>query len=186
MEESKIDELKEYALSDTDIQGVLETPTNIFTYPQLKNIRHIDEIFDPLGRAIMLYLTEAENVGHYISLIKKGDVIEFYDPYGHKADTQQIGLGIPKDQDTRLNGGYPLLSKLAKDAGYTIKSNGSGLQKDAPDVNTCGRHAVLRTLMYDIPMEQYNRWLKSGAGNGIDTDDLVVGLTEHKLINKYK
>ena len=181
-----MEELKEYALSDKDIQGVLETPTNIFTYPQLKNVRSIDEIFDPLGRAIMLYLTEAENVGHYISLIKRGNIIEFYDPYGHKADTQQKGLGIPKNEDIRLNGGMPLLTDLAKKGGYTIKNNTSAIQEDAPDVNTCGRHAVLRTLMYDIPMDKYNRWLKRGESDKINTDDLIVGLTEHKLNNKYK
>ena len=64
-----IDVLKDYSLSDDDFNKILEPDTNIFTYPQLKNVRHIDEIFDRKGRAIMLYLTENTHSCHWISLI---------------------------------------------------------------------------------------------------------------------
>ena len=176
-------EMKNYSLSDDDFDNILEPDTNIFTYPQLQNVRHIDEIFDRKGRAIMLYLTENENTGHWISLIKKGDIIEFYDPYGFKADTQQKNLEIPIQQDRELNGGFPLLTKLVNDAGYTLKSNKRKSQPFTDDINTCGRHAVFRTLLYDIPMEKYNKMLDSWENKDIKSDDLITLLT-NQLLNK--
>lgn len=177
-DKKQIEELKEYSLSDGDFRDILETDTNVLTYPQLHNYRHIDEIFDPLGRAILLYLTEGKNIGHWVSLIKRGNTIEFYDPYGNPADTQQRTLGLTPEQDRELNGGQKILTEMVEDAGYTLVSNRMKAQQDAPNVNTCGRHAVLRTMMYHLPMRQYNRWLASGKGNGINLDDIVSAITD--------
>ena len=178
-----IDVLKDYSLSDEDFNNILEPDTNIFTYPQLQNVRLIDEVFDRKGRAIMLYLTEGTHSGHWISLIKKGDVIEFYDPYGFKADTQGKRLGLSAEEDKELNTGYPLLSKLVRDAGYTLKSNSRKSQPFKDDNNTCGRHAVFRTLLSHIPMEQYNKLLDSWENKDVKSDDLITLLTK-QLINK--
>ena len=177
MEEEQVDLLKAQPLSDTELQGILQTPTNVFTYPDLDNYRHIDEIFDPLGRAIMLYLTENDTTGHYISLIKRGNVIEVYNPYGASMKEMGSDLGLSANEDQELNGGYGKLHRLAQEGGYTLKENKSKVQKDGMDVATCGRHTGLRTLLYKMSMEDYNKWLNSGKGNGIDADDLVVALT---------
>ena len=54
-----------YALSDKDIQEMLGG-TNIFRYPELSEMNSIEDAFDDKGRAMMLYLTENQNVGQVL------------------------------------------------------------------------------------------------------------------------
>jgi len=179
-----VEKIKEYSLSNDDFDKILEPDTNIFTYPELENVRHIDEVFDRKGRAIMLYLTENSNSGHWISLIKKGDTIEFYDPYGFKADTQGKKLGLTDKEDKELNTGMPLLTNLVKKAGYTLKSNKRKSQPYRDDVNTCGRHIVFRTLLYKMPMDRYNKLLDSWENKDVKSDDIITILTDNIIKNK--
>ena len=61
-----------YALSDSDINHILEPDTKVQQYRVLDNMHHIDELFDKLGRAVLLYSTDSPTSGHWVGLIKKG------------------------------------------------------------------------------------------------------------------
>lgn len=178
MNEAEIDRKKEYSLSKSDINDLLHRDTNIYTTQDLDKFRHIDEIFDPLGRCIILYLTENDHKGHWISLIKKGNIIEYYDPYGSHPLKQGETLNVDKDTDLKLNGDNKLI-KMIKGGGYIIKYNPRKSQEDKVGVNTCGRHTVFRTLLYKLPMEKYNKLLDSAVNKDINTDDLITYITEN-------
>ena len=49
-----LETLKGYALSDLDLQHILNPDTKIHKYTDLYKIKHIDELFDTLGRCILL------------------------------------------------------------------------------------------------------------------------------------
>lgn len=177
-----IDERKEYALSNTDIQDTIDGTTNIFTYPHLKDVHHIDELFDPKGRAIMLFLTENENVGHWIALLRRGDTIEIYDPYGYNPSQWKNKLGGAMSDMRDWFQDKPLLESKIKEAGYGMTYNKQQAQEVSPNINTCGRHSVMRLLFSNLTLDEYNKMLKNIKNNtGIDPDTLATALTEEIL-----
>jgi len=58
----RAEEVKSYALSETDMRKVIPT-LKIVSYPDLLKARSIDEVLDEKGRLMLLYLTENESTG---------------------------------------------------------------------------------------------------------------------------
>lgn len=173
--------LKEYPLGNDDLKQ-LYPHTKIFTYPELEHMHSIDEAFythpNGVGTAIMLFLTDADNVGHWIGLIKRGNQIEMYDPYGNKPEMLEENVGGRmnyKQDDTYLR-------EKVQDSGYSLISNGDQHQPESNDINTCGRHVVMRLLFADLPLKEYQRKIKELAKqNGMSVDTLVTLMTADKL-----
>lgn len=170
-------EAKQYSLSNTDIEDLIGK-TNIFTYPELENIRHIDELFrkgkNGVETAIMLYLTDSDNVGHWIGLIKKGNTIEMYDPYGNKPEklNKEVGGNMNYKQDPKL------LRDKVEESGYNLIHNSNQHQPISPNINTCGRHAVMRVMFGKLSLDEYHKKInKIAKDNGVSIDDIATALT---------
>jgi hypothetical protein len=173
-----LQEAKAYPLGDDDINKILEPDTHIFTYPYLKQVKDIDEIFDPYGRAMMLYLTENSNTGHWVCLIRRPDEIEFFDPYGEGVDKQLSWVG--KGKRMELEQERPLLSKLLREKGLPVVYNKTKFQKVDDDIATCGRHCVIRLLFKDLPLPKYAEMIKT---SGMTPDEFVTRKT-YDLLGK--
>lgn len=129
----------------------------------------LDEVLKPFGSCVILYET-ADNWGHWILLIRRGNVVELFDPYGYKPDEQR--KFIPR---TYLKKNYPHkhLVKLLLDSRYTIHYNNFELQdRNNKNVATCGRHVVMRALCKELDENQYAKLITEG----IDNPDLFVTL----------
>jgi hypothetical protein len=166
-----ISKVANYSLSDDDILRVLKPKTNIFRYPDLQNVTNINQIFDPYGRAVMLFLTEGESSGHWTAFIKKDKTIEFFDPYGVKPDNQKKWL--TKKELNQLGQTPDYLTNLlnkAKSEGYKIIYNKYPFQIDRGDINTCGRHILTRLMLKDLSLPQYKKLLLS---SGVSPDEFV-------------
>jgi hypothetical protein len=167
---------KDYALSSDDIRELIPH-TNIFTYPHLDSVSHIDEVLDGKGRAIMLWLTEDENTGHWVAIIRRGKTIEVYDAYGKKPDSTSFinNLGNTPEDLERFNQDQPLLTKLIKDSGYKLQYNSKQVQPNGSGINTCGRHSVMRLMLHHLPLDRYNSLLKRiETETGVRPDDLAT------------
>lgn len=171
-----MDKVKAYSLSDADIRKILGDDISIMTYPELKHMKSIDDCFDSSGRCIILYLTESENSGHWTALIKRGDTIEFFDPYGDSPEG--VRKMIDPEQRTALGEDRPYLNNLLK--GSRVVHNKNPFQQDKPGVNDCGRHCIMRLLNKDKSIEQYKALIKS---SGQSPDDWVCAET-YKLLRK--
>jgi len=170
-----LERVKEYPLSDGDIRRMLGG-TKIVTYPQLKRLRTIDDLFDEQGRALVLFLTESPTEGHWVCLLNKKKGIEFFDPYG---DTpQEIKEELPKSKRESLDMESPYLSRLLKASGRPVFYNTFAFQKTKRDVNTCGRHCVARLLYAPYSLEKYKSIIDQ---SGMSPDDFVSGLTASML-----
>lgn len=171
-----LDQVKEYPLSDGDIRRLLGGNIKILTYPQLKGLRSINQAFDDQGRGIVLFLVNGPTSGHWCCLIKRADSIEFFDPYG---DTPaEIKDEIPSSRLEELDMASPYLSRLLKQSGLPIYYNTHCFQSKKGDINTCGRHCVVRLLYAPDSVERYAAIIKS---SGLTADDFVSGLTYDRL-----
>lgn len=163
---------KSYPLGNDDILELVDLePSNIFTSKKLLEVDSIDELLDRNGRGILLHLTENDTTGHWIALIKKGNTIEIFDPYGNK----------PSEWNKKLNSAEGLnppngtLEKLIKDSGYKIKIN---RMKHQPinDSNsaTCGKHSAIRLLFHKMNLDEYNNFMGGIKKKyGINSENLV-------------
>jgi hypothetical protein len=172
-----LEQIEGYALGDDDIAKMLPK-TNIFTYPYLKHVKHIDEVFDNEGRAVMLYLTENDHTGHWVGLLRKKDHIEFFDPYGGKPDSELhwASGGLRKE----LGITQPYLTKLLRQSGLPVIYNKVEFQDKEEGVETCGRHTASRLLFSHLSLPEYYNMIKKSK---LEADEFVAGLT-FPLIHK--
>jgi hypothetical protein len=170
--------IKSYSLSDGDIRRLLGDDISIMTYPELKHIKNIDDCFDSKGRCIILYLTESENSGHWTALLKRGNHIEFFDPYG--SSPEGVRKEIAPEQREALDETQPYLQNLLKGSAYSVSYNHNPFQIDKPGINTCGRHCVTRLAHGDLPLDKYKALIKN---SGQSPDDFVTDYT-YKALHK--
>jgi hypothetical protein len=122
----------------------------------------------------MLFLTDSHNVGHWIGLIKRGNTIEMFDPYGNKPEklNKEVGGAMNKYQDPHL------LREKVEESGYNLIHNSKQHQPLSQDINTCGRHAVMRVMFAHLPLDKYNAVVsKIAKDSGVSVDDLATALT---------
>lgn len=176
----KAEEIKGYALSDSDMKKVIPT-LRVVSYPDILKARTLDDILDEKGRLMLLYLTENENTGHWVCLLKRRgtNVIEYFDPYGNYGPDGESKWLTPDEleefgQDTKH------LSKLIRASPYKLVINKTAFQKSKNDNNTCGRHCLTRLYMKHLSLPEYTKLVKS---SGVSPDDFVSGFT-YNLIGK--
>ena len=168
--------IKDTPLSDSDIRKILGRDIKIITYPQLASMGSINECFDKKGRCIMLYLTQSETSGHWVCMLSKKDGIEFFDPYG---EPPEYALKtVPEEEREAFGEGQPYLTQLLKASGRKVIYNTHPFQKDRSDINTCGRHSVVRCLYAPDTLTKYKAVMDS---SGMTPDDFVSALTAPKI-----
>ena len=174
-------QLKAYPLSNEDILEAIDLePTNIFSSDKLNDAYSIDELLDRLGRGVLFFRTEDNQTGHWIGILKQGDTIEVYDPYGFHPEDFKMKLGAGNG----LNPDMSILEELINRSGYKMITNNQRNQSLSPDVATCGRHSVIRLMFRHLNNKQFNKFLKEiNHSTGINPDELATGLTM-ELIGK--
>lgn len=171
-----ISRVRKYALSDTDIRRLLGSDIAIHNYPDLEDMRSIDELFDAKGRAILLYPNSGPTSGHWVTLIRRPDKIEFFDSYGDAPDTQNDEL--PTSYLKTLDADRPHLTRLLRASGLPVFYNQHKFQHESPNVATCGRHAVVRLLYAPFSLAKYKAIIDK---SGMSADDFVSGVTYDRL-----
>lgn len=162
----------DYPLSDTDLMHLMNGQTKIIKYEQLSDYHSVKELLAPYGNVIILYPT-GRDIGHWTCLFygcdpKYGKVIEFYDPYGIKLEEEFCWT--PKQY--RLE---HFLSQLLAETGKGIVYNDHKFQRMAENINTCGRHVVVRLWNAATPLNKYIKLFR--GGKGFTSDELVTYLT---------
>lgn len=169
-----IKDLKNMALSGSDIYNACEKNIKILKYGQLNEFKNIDSVFDPYDAVALLYELRP-NFGHWVLLLRHPELklIEFFDSYGLFIDDQLKYI----NNDFRNKSGqkFIILTKLLVDSQYKIIYNKNKIQAKQNGVASCGRHLCLRYLLRHIPLTKYTNILKSDSCK--NSDDIVTYLT---------
>jgi hypothetical protein len=109
-------------------------------------------------------------------MLSKKDGIEFFDPYG---EPPEYALKtVPEEEREAFGEGQPYLTQLLKASGRKVIYNTHPFQKDRSDINTCGRHSVVRCLYAPDTLTKYKAVMDS---SGMTPDDFVSALTAPKI-----
>jgi hypothetical protein len=179
-----IDEIKRYALSNDDINAILEPDTKIFTYPQFADMESIDQAFDKLGRCIFLFLTINDSTGHWLCMFLRDDgSIEYFDSYGEKPEAQRKWVSAEKLDE--LGEAEPYLFNLLKESNRKVYYNTYAYQTDRNDINSCGRWCVARLMMKDYSnLQFYNAVRSDMKERGLSKFDDWVALWTYEMLGK--
>jgi hypothetical protein len=109
-------------------------------------------------------------------MLKKGNSIEYFDPYGESPD--EVLDTLPSSKLEQLNETRPFLTELLRASGKTVTTNHYPFQKMKNDVNTCGRHSVVRCLYAPYSLAKYKKIID---GTGMTPDNFVSALTANML-----
>lgn len=159
--ENRMPEIESYSLSETDIQKMIPT-LKIIAYTSLLKAQTIDDVLDPKGRLMLLYLTENHSTGHWVCLLKykNSNIIEYFDPYGnYEPDGESEWLTPQKLKE--LGQASKKLTQLLKESPYEVKSNAFPFQKDKMNMNTCGRHCTTRLYFKHLELPDYIKLVES-------------------------
>lgn len=171
-----MEEIKDYPLGDDDIRTILGNDIKIITYPMLGKMRDISEAFDKKGRCIMLYLTKDAHSGHWVCMLNKPGEIEYFDSYGEPPE--EPFSEVPRSKLQQMDEASPYLTALLRKSGKKVSYNHHAFQQTKNDVNTCGRHAVVRCLYAPYSLPKYKKVMEQ---TGMSPDNFVSALTAQKL-----
>jgi hypothetical protein len=175
--------IREYALSNDDINEILGTDTKVFTYPKFFEFEHIDEAFDREGRCVFLFLTENEHTGHWLCMFKRPEGIEYFDSYGDKPDAQRDWLS----EEKLIELGEPTarLTELLRNSGQRVYYNTFQYQVERSDISSCGRWCASRLLCKDMTNLQFYNFVKEGMKEmGTNSKDDFIGVFTYSELGK--
>lgn len=184
MAAATLKQVKEYAISNDDINKVLEPDTKIFSYPEFSQMGHIDEAFDPLGRCVFLFLTTSPTSGHWLTMFKRdAKTIEYFDSYGERPDAQRKWL--EPEMLERLGESEPALTRLLKDSRLRVYYNTYPYQSDRADISTCGRWCLARLICKDLSNLEFHNLVKSDMRKrGLSSLDDWVAVFTYEMLGK--
>jgi Ulp1 family protease len=125
-------------------------------------------------------LTESEinNSGHWTLLIRDDNNFEYFDSYG--VSPKNILDYIPNYMNKKLGNNYK------EDTGKMINSikptdkfiyNKTKFQKEAPDINTCGRWVIARLSLFlsdDLDLNEFTKLIKTKTKQLKMTNDKFI------------
>ncbi len=142
MTENKLEIIESTPMSNETIKKYIPN-VKIITNIDLQNYKSIDELLPNDGFLIILFLN-APNSGHWVSLSKYGDIIEYFDSYG--STPKQTDDYITDDDAKNLGIKKYFLDDMLKNSGKYVIYNNKQYQALDRDISSCGRHVIYRLL----------------------------------------
>ena len=139
-----MDNLK-VSMSGQDILSYLPN-CKIIEYNDLADYNEITDLLKkPIDFVIILIETTADNVGHWVCVLRYGNTIEFFNSYSGKPDFQKNNF-ISKEKNIEFGQTQNYLTNLLIKSNFNIVYNKLQLQKYSNGSTTCGRWVIMRIL----------------------------------------
>lgn len=169
--------LKEFT-SDADFRNYFgeEVNSHIIKYSQLKNYKNISQLLKKDGDYKILLYEQTENSGHWVLMLRYGDVIEYFDPYANKPN---VPLKWSKDMNVKLDQHPEYLDRLLLNQNkFQVIYNKYPFQSEFNDSGTCGKHVLLRLIKFHysgLTLPQYMKFFQKQKEHfGVGNDELVT------------
>lgn len=176
-------QIRSYALSNDDINEILEPDTKVFTYPEFAKMSNINEAFDNLGRCVFLFLTESESMGHWVCMFKRDGHIEYFSSYGDKPEAEREWVN--QEQLEKLGQGQPYLLDLLQRSKMPVYVSTYPYQSDRKDISTCGRWCVARLICKELTHKQFYNLVKDEMKrHNIKSMDDFVSMFTYDILGK--
>lgn len=174
-------------LSSDDVQQIAGNNADVITYDAFKHAQNIDDVFGSHNALILLYRHDP-NTGHWVALIRKPHLIEYFDSYAYPIDKPLTFVKKSKTLNNMLGQEYPYLSKLlyewlGEDPRNKVIRNTYRYQGiKTKDSTTCGRWVGYRLRHRNMSIDEFEKqWNKIKKDSNGKTDEIIVRETEKFL-----
>lgn len=152
-----------------------DTPLNVVDYDEIINTNDLDSLFNQ-GDGIIIFYPNSEDAegvfGHFVSLVRnpKKKTYYFNDSYGGLPDVGQKPENKEDFYKERLNS--LILHFLNSD--YNVDYNEKTLQSENENINSCGRHSLMRCMYSNLTNDQYYKKIRGLCKKyNVNPDQLV-------------
>jgi hypothetical protein len=167
------EEIEQTPMGDDDIKFYFPN-AKIIKYSELAGYNDIDKLLPSDKDFAFLLLEDSPNKGHWLALLKYGNVAEVFDSYGGKPDSWLRWNS--KEKNKQLGQGRKTLTEILSNHDGKVVYNPIKYQGDGGDINTCGRHCTLRIkkMKEGMNLDNYYTWMvKQKDATGRDYDEIV-------------
>lgn len=123
-------------LSGKQVQDIVGHPIKIVPFSEMHRYRNVDQLFE--NNCCLINYLSMPYMGHWVCLVRCGDTITYFDPFGRTIDETIDHL---PDYKYESNQDYPHLLKLLYESDYKVRYLDQQMQDK--NTNTCGRWAAL-------------------------------------------
>ena len=139
---SDIQRIVRKPLSDADLRHILGNEVKILKYSELANFPSLDYILPKPTDDCVILIEEEPDSGHWVALLKYEGMVEFFDPYGNKWDTELSW--IPREKREQLGETQKYLSGLLERTNLKRIYSPYHFERTSNKVNACGSHCAHR------------------------------------------
>ena len=157
------------ALSDKDLMKLCDGKVNIVKYSELYDYDKLSDLFK--DNSLIILYENKENEGHWCCMIRRGQLVEFFDPYGIFPDQELKWLKNGEKFKKSSKQDFPRLSQLMEESPYQLSFNQHKFQKMGAGINTCGRFCAVRIAFKDLPLNKFQKLL---INKNYTPDELVT------------
>lgn len=115
----------------------------LVSYKDLPRHSTIDAVLGPQACCFLYWQTHSD-FGHWTCLMKQGDTVEYFDPLGTKGGVDSLLEAMTPEWRQKSGQSGPFLSHLLHESGHKVVVNRFPFQKNAKDINSCGRWSGMR------------------------------------------
>lgn len=191
---SQIVESMKLSLSGDQVQKLIPFKVRVFTYPEIKNFHHVDQLLDPYGAVVILFNTsegkEGQAIGHWCGICRTLDddhnpSINFFDSYSMIPDDEKkyINKNFLEEKGMKENFLLGLLYDAQQRLDDVIEYNDMRMQKMSPNIRTCGRFTALRLTMKDKSMNKFQKFIKRLQEKFSKSPDEIVTLLTQPVLD---
>ena len=173
MDKEQLEQIEEKPMGDNDIKTYFPG-AKIILYNELNDMDHIDELLPNEKSYAFMLIEDSPNKGHWVSLDKLKNQINFFDSYGGAPDSQLKWISMDKRE--QLGQEEKKLTQLLKSSGYKVNYNPVKYQEKGDDIQTCGRHCCMRIkqMMDGKDLDDYLNFMNNTKkSTGMDYDEIV-------------
>jgi len=140
----------------------------------------------PQGTGFLFFTeknTPEVSIGHWLGMIRTGNSIEVFDPYGAKpgGDPWYLDHTFVSPQSLiALKESAPIVRQWAMRNNLTPTFNPYKYQQMKNGINTCGRHCCVRVKNADMSESEYHAYIQQLCRTyRCSPDQLVTAMTKH-------
>ncbi len=170
------------SISGKIIQHATNNLCRVVLYSELVQFSSLHDLFEGYPCVILLYQTTDSQHGHWVTLIDHRstmNMISVYDSYGFGVIDAELAY-TKFDKQFETSNGQGLLAKLFQNTQVGYEVNDFRFQKMAQDIQTCGRHAIVRVWNYEKSNREFERFM-NGFTPSMTKDKLVTLMTSGTL-----
>jgi len=167
-----------YMVSNIDLQHKINHKVRIIEYKFLYKYDDIIKLLpNPFSILIILIDTSLTTGGHWTALIRKNEILTYFDSYAKKVDAelQYINSNIRN----QIHEDRPYLSMLLAKAikqGYKLEYNTVEFQKYNSNINTCGKWiaCIANAFIEGLNLNDFQDLIKKKKKQtGMSYDELI-------------